>query len=255
MRNKALVCLGVSFTFCLTLVQAGCTSKPAKEPVSYFKVDSSTAGEVSGTVRYTGKQPAAKPIDMDQDPACVRLHGKQIVPDESVSINANGTLANVFVYVKAGLEGKKFQPPSTPVAIDQKGCWFHPRVIGIQAGQILTVSNSDPVTHNIHPLAHINREWNQSQSEGDPPLKRRFVRQEIMIPVKCNIHGWMRSFIGVVDHPYFAVNGTDGSFHIKNLPPGSYTVEAWHEKFGTQQQQVTLSPSGSVSATFTFTGD
>ena len=118
-------------------------------------------------------------------------------------VNPNGTLANVFVYIKRGLEAKTFEVPATPVTIDQRGCWFRPRVIGIQTGQTLQVTNSDPVTHNIHPLAQINREWNHSQGPGDAPLARKFIKPEVMIRVKCNIHSWMRAYIGVVGSSLF----------------------------------------------------
>ena len=145
--------------------------------------------------------------------------------------------------------------PTTPVVIDQKGCWFHPRVMGIQVGQTLQVTNSDPVTHNIHPLAQINREWNHSQGQGDAPLARRFLKPEVMIRVKCNIHSWMHAYIGVVEHPYFAVTGPDGSFAIQNIPPGDYVVEAWQETLGTQEQKITVTPSGKIETNFTFKGE
>jgi plastocyanin len=170
-------------------------------------------------------------------------------------IGPGGGLANVFIYVKSGLEGKSFATPTAPVTIDQQGCWFSPRVLGIQVGQVLRVVNSDPVTHNIHPLAQINREWNHSQGQGDAPLARKFLHPEIMIRVKCNIHRWMRAYIGVVDNPYFAVSSTDGSFAIPNLPPGDYVIEAWHETLGTQEQKVTIPASGKVTANFTFKGE
>jgi hypothetical protein len=124
--------------------------------------------------------------------------------------------------------------------------------MGIQTGQTLQVINSDPVTHNIHPMAEINREWNHSQGAGDPPIARKFIKPEIMIRVKCNIHSWMHAFIGVLDHPYFAVSKDDGSFEIKNLPPGAYTIAVWQEKLGTQEQQVTVAPHGNAEANFTF---
>jgi len=170
-------------------------------------------------------------------------------------VNRNGTLANVFVYVKSSLEGKTFPVPSTPVTIDQQGCWFHPRVLGIQVGQRLSVINSDPVTHNIHPMAEINREWNHSQGAGDAPLARKFLKPEVMIPVKCNIHSWMHAFIGVVDNPYYAVTGADGTFKIDNLPPGDYVLEAWQEKLGRQDEKITVGPSGKVETSFTFKGE
>jgi hypothetical protein len=139
--------------------------------------------------------------------------------------------------------------------MDQKGCWFEPRVLGIQTGQEFEVTNSDPVTHNIHPRAHENREWNQSQAEGSPPLQRKFSQPEIMIRVKCNIHNWMHAWIGVVANPYFAVTGSDGSFELKNVPPGEYTVEAWQEELGVVVQHVSVASSGKTEVEFRFVGE
>jgi plastocyanin len=239
---------------------SGCgkTTKPAPPTAAtpapvYFKVDPATAGLVQGKIRFTGKKPIRKLIDMSEEPACVEAHHGRAY-DESVVVNPNGTLANVFVYIKSGLDGKTFEVPATPVVIDQQGCWFHPRVLGIQTGQVLSVVNSDPVTHNIHPMAEINREWNHSQGQGDPPLARKFLKPEIMIRVKCNIHRWMHAFIGVVDNPYFAVTGPDGTFEIRNLPPGDYVLGIWQESLGTQEQKITIPPQGKTTASFTYKG-
>ena len=180
-------------------------------------------------------------------------HGKAY--EESLVVGKRGALANVFVYIKSGLDGKIFPVPTEPVVIDQKGCWFHPRVMGIQVGQTLKVINSDPVTHNIHPMAQTNREWNHSQGADDPPIERKFLKPEVMIPVKCNIHSWMHAYIGVLDSPYFAVTGDDGNFTIKDLPPGSYTLGVWQEKLGAQEQQITVPPRGNTEANFTFKGE
>jgi plastocyanin len=192
-------------------------------------------------------------IDMSSDPACVEAHhGKAY--DESLVVSSNGSLGNAFVYIEKGLEGKNFEVPSTPVTIDQRGCWFRPRVLGVQTGQVLQVVNSDPVTHNIHPMAEVNREWNHSQGPGDAPLSRKFLKPEIMIKIKCNIHSWMHAFIGVVEHPYFAVSKDDGSFEINNLPPGTYTLAVWQENLGTQEQQITVTPHSTAVTKFTFKG-
>ena len=188
---------------------------------------------------------------MSEEPACVTAH-KGKAYDQSLIVSRSGALGNAFVYVKSGLEGKTFAAPATPVTIDQSGCWFRPRVMGIQVGQALQVINSDPVTHNIHPMAEVNREWNHSQGAGDPPIVRKFIKPEVMIPVKCNIHSWMHAFIGVLNHPYFDVSKDDGSFAIHNLPPGTYTVGVWQEKLGTQEQQVTVGPQANVPINFTF---
>lgn len=227
-------------------------SEPKVAPqASIFQVDPATAGSVHGVIRFAGVPPRPQAIDMSEDPACVEAHHTKAF-DESIVVSRTGKLANVFLYIKSGLEGKHFAVPQTAVTIDQRGCWFRPRVLGIQVGQTLHVVNSDPVTHNIHPLAQINREWNHSQGPGDPPLTRRFIKPEVMIPVKCNIHSWMHAYVGVVDNPYFAVSSEDGSFEIRNLPPGTYVLEAWQEKLGTQDQTITVQPSGQAVADYTF---
>jgi plastocyanin len=237
----------VRFLIPLLLLIAACSPAPKPEPV-YFKVDEATAGTIRGTIRIAGKIPAAKVVSLDADPQCAKLHAGGTITEQT-------GVGNVFVYLKTGLEGKTFAPAAEPVVIDQKGCWFTPRVIGIRTGQPLQVTNSDPVTHNIHPQPRKNRDWNQSQAPEDPPLSRKFAAPEIMIPVKCNVHNWMRAWIGVLDHPYFAVTGADGAFEIRNVPPGSYTVAAWRETLGTEERTITLAASAASELTFTFKGN
>ncbi len=225
---------------------------PSESKPATFHVDPKTAGTISGKVEFAGKKPLRKTVAMESDPQCVKL-GK--VMDDVIAVNNDGTLANVFVSIKQGLEDKKFEPSADPVVIDQKGCWFGPRVLGLQVGQTLKVTNSDPVTHNIHPLAEINREWNQSQEPGAAALTRKFTQPEVMIRVKCNIHGWMHAWVGVVAHPYFAVTGADGTFQLRNVPPGHYTIETWQEALGKQEQQITLAPSGTSELVFKYKGE
>jgi plastocyanin len=234
--------------------QPGTSAPPATtaEPVPhYYTLDATQAGSVSGKIRFTGKVPPRKPIDMSGEPACVEAH-KGKAYEESLVVGAGGSVANAFVYVEKGLEGKLFPTPSSPVVIDQHGCWFRPHVLGIQTGQVLQVVNSDPVTHNIHPMGQVNREWNHSQGPGDEPIDRKFLKSEIMVPVKCNIHSWMHAYLGVLDHPYFAISKDDGTFSIANLPRGTYTLAVWQEKLGTERQQVTVTPGQVSVAGFTF---
>lgn len=251
-----LCCLGVVAlgVGCKEPAKTDLPAAPKAQPApNYFKVDPAHSGSVGGTIHFTGKRPAAKPIDMSEDPACVEAH-KGKAYDESFVVSPAGLVANAFIYIDKGLEGKTFEVPVTPVIIDQKGCWFRPRVLGIQVGQVLQVVNSDPVTHNIHPMAEINRAWNHSQGPGDDPLSRKFLKPEVMIPVKCNIHSWMHAFIGVRDDPYFAVTQQDGTFTIANLPPGTYTLAVWQEKLGTQKQEITVTEGHTTVANVTFKG-
>lgn len=253
-RGFALSCIASA------LLVAGCSKKaeqpaatPSQPAVSYYKVDPGTAATLTGTVYYKGKAPARKLIDITEDPACVEAH-KGKAYDESLMVGKGGALENAFIYIKAGLEGKNFETPTETVVIDQQGCWFHPHIFGVQTNQPVKIVNSDPVTHNIHPVAAVNREWNHSQGPGDAPLNRKFPNPEVMIPVKCNIHSWMRSYIGVLDHPYFAVSRADGTFSLPNLPPGTYTVAIWQEKLGPQEQQITIAPQQHATVDFTYKG-
>lgn len=188
---------------------------------------------------------------MDAQPACQALH-KAAVLDEQVLVSKTGGLANVFVYVKEGLESKAFAPAQQTVLLEQRGCQFIPRVIALQAGQTLAVRNSDPVSHNVHPKATNNRDWNQQQAPQAPDLERRFAHPEVMIPVKCDVHAWMRSYIGVLDHPFFAVTDTNGNFAIDGLPPGQYNLAAWHEVSGEMTQKVVLQKAETGTVRFVF---
>lgn len=224
----------------------------APKPVEYFHVDASTAGAIKGAIVFQGAKPPRTLISMAADAGCEKAHAGHPAYDESVLVGRNGGLANAFVYIRSGLEGKSFELPKDPVALDQQGCLFVPRVIGMRAGQTLAVKNSDGVSHNVHPMPANNREFNQQQSPQAPEIEHKFPRVDIMIPVKCNVHSWMRAYIGVVDHPYFSVSGSDGSFELKNVPPGDYTVAAWHEKLGEQTQQIHVAPSETAAVNFTY---
>lgn len=237
------------------LVLTACGGKqsapqPKSEPI-YFEVDPTSAGSLRGQVRFLGKTPPPRRVSMDAEPACAALH-KTAVLEQRIAAGRDGGLANVFVYIKEGLEGKAFRPPQEPVVLDQRGCQFLPRVLGVRAGQTLVIRNSDPVSHNIHPMPKNNRDWNQQQPPQAPDLRRRFQRPEVMIPVKCNVHSWMRSYIGVLDHPYFAVTGADGRFAIDRLPPGDYRVAAWHEVLGEMTERVSISKGETQTVAFSY---
>jgi len=205
---------------------------------------------VKGIVKFDGTPPASKRIDMSQDSNCAKAGGSSMTDDVQV---ADGKLANVFVYVKGGkIDGYSYPTPSSPVTLDQQGCRYHPRVMGIQVNQAFRVTNSDPTTHNVHPTPKVNREWNQSQTQGQAAIEEKFLRQETLVPVKCNQHPWMKAHVGVLAHPYFAVTAQDGSYTIKGVPPGTYTVVAWHETFGEQTMSVTVGAKESKTQDFTF---
>jgi hypothetical protein len=207
---------------------------------------------VTGRVRFTGTRPTNPLIDMSEEPDCKAKY--QTPPrSEIVVVNANGTLANVFVYVKSGLPaGASYPAPTTPVVIDQDGCRYVPRVFGIQVGQPLEIRNSDPLLHNIKAKATKNRPFNISQPRAGLKTTRTFNAPEVTVALECNVHGWMNAYAGVVAHPFYSVTGTDGTYTIKGLPAGTYTIEAWHEKYGTQTATVTVAGTESKTAEFTF---
>jgi plastocyanin len=245
----ALLALGL-------LVVAGCgkkeappeqaAAKPEAAAAPAAKIDPATVATVSGMVKFDGAAPKAKKIDMSQDPAC-----KGTNETETVVVD-NGNLENVFVYVKDGLGNYAFDVPKEPAKLDQQGCRYHPHVLGVMAGQTVQIINSDNTTHNIHPSPKDNREWNESQPPKGAPIAKDFARQEVLIPVKCNQHPWMKMYIGVVKNPFFAVTGKDGKYELKGLPPGTYTIAAVHETLGEQTQTVTVAAKDSKSQNFTF---
>ena len=206
---------------------------------------------VSGKAMLKGAKPTMRPLTMDATPACAKQHATPMMSEEVVAA-ADGSLSNVFVYVKAGLPAKPWPIPPKAVTITQSGCVYQPHVIGAMVGQSVEFLNNDPTSHNVHPLPRLNNEWNQSQSPKGEPIVRTFAKPEIGLPVKCNLHPWMRVFVNVVEHPFFAVTGADGSFSIKGLPAGEYTMAAWHERFGTQEFKVKVAAGGAASANFTF---
>jgi plastocyanin len=216
-------------------------------------------GSVTGKVSLNGEAPAPQPIDMGQDANCAT---KNKDPKTETVVVKDGKVANAFIYIKEGTtaDGKKiadytFDTPTTEVVLDQNGCHYVPHVIGMQPNQKLKVTNSDPTGHNIHALPKAgsgNEEWNESQPGGAGPITKTFKRSEILVPVKCNQHPWMKAYIGVVKHPFYAVSKEDGTFEIKGVPAGTYTVVAWHEKFGEKTAQVKIDAKGTVTSDFTF---
>lgn len=210
---------------------------------------------ITGTVKFDGKQARMRPIDMaGADEKCAELHGGQRVKPETVIVNDNGTLRNVFVWVKKGVEGWSFPPPEGNAVLNQEGCLYHPHVQGMRMGQSLAVKTSDPTAHNVHGYGKVNRSFNRSQPAGAADVVIDMRREEAGPPmkVKCDIHPWMNAYVAVVDHPFFAVTGPDGSFELKNLPPGTYTIEAWHEKYDTIEQTVTIGDKETKALEFTY---
>jgi len=220
------------------------TTAPVANPV-----DPATAGSVSGRITFEGTPPPATPISMKSDPNC---QPGSAAASESIVVGSNGGLQNVFVYVKDGLGNLKFPVPATAVVINQQGCRYAPHVLGIQVGQPLEVLNNDETLHNVHAVAKTNREFNAGQPLKGIKNTFTFTAKEVMVPFRCDVHNWMNAWVGVLDHPFFSVTGTDGTFELKGLPPGTYTVEAWHEKLGTQTQTVTVGEKAIATAAFTF---
>ncbi|HKG45546.1 MAG TPA: carboxypeptidase regulatory-like domain-containing protein [Pyrinomonadaceae bacterium] len=220
---------------------------------------SGPTGTISGAVSFNGTPPAAKKIDTTADPVCGQKSPNLMTDDAVIK---DGKLANTFVYIKEGtVEGGKkladynWPTPATAVRLDQNGCHYVPHVLGVQVNQKVSITNSDATQHNIHPTPKLNPEWNQTQSAGQGPIEKTFSRAEVLIPVKCNQHPWMKAYVGVLRHPLFAVSKEDGTFQISGVPAGNYTLVAWREGGASGEEktmQVTVPANGSAKADFAF---
>ncbi len=208
----------------------------------------SFAGNLTGKVTFKGTAPKAKALKMNADPFCAKENSKAV--DETITVNTNGTLKNVFVYVK---DAKGGTPVTTPVEFDQKGCQYHPHVIGLMVNQPLKIINSDTTLHNVHALPKKNPQFNQGMNTKGQTIDKVFKTPELAVKVKCDVHGWMQAYVNVMDHPFFATTNDKGEFTINGLPAGEYTVEAWHEKLGTKTEKVKVSDAGGA-AEFTYAG-
>lgn len=240
-KKKFLLTIALSVAICLSVPHRVKAGNPP-----------TTGATVHGIVRFDGKVPLAKPVSMMADPVCAKQHATPMVAQDIVA-DSKGDLQNVVVYVSEGLGDRTFDPPAEPATVEQKGCMYLPHVMAVRANQKLELVNNDPTSHNIHPQPANNREWNKAEPPGSK-MEESFGREEIAIPVKCNVHPWMRGYIAVFKHPFFAVTGKDGSFDLSNLPPGTYTIKAWHEKLGTSTQTVTIGATETKEISFVFKG-
>jgi len=219
-------------------------------PLALFAAPGGT--KVIGKVTLSGAPAKPKPLDLSKEPACAQMHAAAPLFPESLVLGPGNSIRNVVVYISAGAPYPG-PVPATPVLFDQQGCQYTTHVLAFRAGQEVKISNSDPLSHNIHPLAKVNREWNKIQPPRTPPFAYAYENEEF-IPVKCNIHPWMQGYFAILRTPYFAVTGDDGNFALPDLPPGRYTITAWHETLGTQSREIEINSSGEPQTiNFTFT--
>jgi plastocyanin len=207
-----------------------------------------TAG-VKGKISFEGTVPPAEKVKLNADPKCAAMH-KDGLERWQLHVK-DGGLADVLVYVKGGLKGT-FPAPTEPAVLDQKGCDYTPHMLVIRAGQTLKIRNSDDTLHNIHPRPQANTEFNIGQPRQGMESSKTFDKPEVMIPVGCDVHPWMRAFISVFDHPFYAVSQEDGTFEIKGLPAGEYDIEAYHGKLKSLDQKVTVKDGETATLNFTF---
>jgi plastocyanin len=256
--SGALKCrvIGAAGVAVFALFGCGNSSVPKSAEVSTRSiptktVDPATAGSISGRVTLAGKPPELHAIDMGAEPACAKEYSTPVIAPTVVA-DSNGNLANAVVYIKAGVSDYAFHAPSEAAKLLQKGCMYEPHVTALMVGQNLDVANDDQTTHNVFMMSQNNRPSNRSSLPGSAPLVESLGTPELAIPMKCNVHPWMKGYVFVFDHPYFAVTRPDGKFELNGLPPGTYTLVAWQELYGAMEQTVTVAPPGAVSADFVF---
>jgi hypothetical protein len=242
--GAGVVALGLSWNTGQTAFSREAPTRPAR-PASL------QGASVTGTVKLVGKPAPNPPIDMSREPDCQAKY-KTAPLDEIVAVNANGTLGNVFVYAKSGLPADARYPTPAPLVLEQKDCLYIPHVFGLMVGQRLLIHNSDPMLHNVKAIAKKNRGFNFSQPRAGMTEDRTFAAPEVMVVLESNTHPWMRAYAGVLPHPFFSVTGTDGSFSIRGLPPGTYTIEAWQEEYGQQTATVTVQADETKTVDFTY---
>jgi hypothetical protein len=221
--------------------------------VAAAPVDGDKGGaKLTGKVVFAGTLPERRKVNMTKDPQCIKLHGDQGLLDQELLISEDGGVKNAFVYIRRGLPEAKYPVPDKPATLDQKNCMYVPRVQGMRTGQKLLVGNSDPVTHNVRSFPILSRPFNFGQPPGSEPRERIFEAAEREIEVQCDIHPWMHAYIFVMDHPFYSVSGDDGTYTIEGVPPGEYTLEIWHEKFGKQRQSVKVAGADVSDVNFTY---
>jgi plastocyanin len=219
-------------------------------------VDMANGATINGTVKVDGATPAVKSVKMDADPACKAAHSTPV--DDNHWIVKDGAVSDAFVYIKDGLNGKVYAAPATAVKLEQKGCEYTPHVFGVMVGQTLQIVNDDATLHNVHAHGEKNDQFNMGQPQGTPAKEIKLDKMEVMVPIKCDVHGWMNSFAGVLPHPFFSVTDASGKYEIKGVPAGDYTIEAWHEttkmdgKGVTSDQKVTVAAKDTKTVDFTL---
>jgi hypothetical protein len=243
--------LAASALVLVLAIACGGGAAPPPAPVGP-PVDPATAATITATVKFEGTVPPPQMQRLDGDPKCVTENGAKERADESLVVGPNQALQNVFVYVKDGLGAFGFPVPTEPVVLDQDKCRYTPRVLGIRVGQPLSIRNSDPLLHNVRANGTINQGFNMSTPLEGVSFERTFATKEVMVPFKCDVHAWMTAYVGVLDHPYFGTTAADGTVVLANLPPGTYTIEAWHETLGTRTQQLTVGAKEAKDVAFTF---
>jgi plastocyanin len=237
--------------FVAATCHAAC-SGPPESAAPAPPVDPATVATLTGQVLLEGTPPPSAVIRLDGDPKCVGLAAGEERRTEYFVVGQGNTIQNVFVYVKEGLPPGLYPVPPTPVVLDQQKCRYVPRVLGVQVGQQLAIRNGDALLHNVRAESQINEPFDVGTPIQGMEVKRTFATREIMVPFKCNVHSWMNAYVGVLEHPYFAVTDASGRFTIPRLPPGTYTIETWHERLGTRMQQITVAAKDSQDLTFTY---